>query len=170
MLQEYDPDWLINLRDDKTPTTSLIKLPGVGPKVADCVALFSLNQLNLVPVDTHVFQIAQRYIPGLDKKKMSTEVYAQIRSFFSSTFGELAGWAHTILFAAELSPFKKGVQEKKKENGKQTKRAGKKEKKPQAVLQPLDFKEINVNTEMKQRGRGKRILSETEAPRKKRKT
>ena len=32
----------------------LIKLPGVGRKVADCVALFSLDQQACIPVDVHV--------------------------------------------------------------------------------------------------------------------
>ncbi len=35
-------------------------LPGVGRKVADCVALFSLDQSDTVPVDTHVWQVASR--------------------------------------------------------------------------------------------------------------
>lgn len=30
-------------------------LPGVGRKVADCVALFSLDQAGAIPVDVHVW-------------------------------------------------------------------------------------------------------------------
>jgi endonuclease-3 len=37
----------------------LMRLPGVGRKTASCVLLFSLGQPSL-PVDTHVFRIAQR--------------------------------------------------------------------------------------------------------------
>ena len=37
----------------------LIKFHGVGPKVADCVSLFSLECLSVVPVDTHVLQVAE---------------------------------------------------------------------------------------------------------------
>lgn len=33
----------------------LIELMGVGNKVADCIALFSLDKADCVPVDTHVF-------------------------------------------------------------------------------------------------------------------
>lgn len=44
----------------------LMELPGVGRKVADCVALFSLDQTSAVPVDTHVWNIAIRdYAPSL---------------------------------------------------------------------------------------------------------
>jgi hypothetical protein len=38
----------------------LLQFAGVGPKVADCVALFSLEQHDVVPVDTHVWDIACR--------------------------------------------------------------------------------------------------------------
>ena len=35
-------------------------LPGIGPKVAACVALFSLDKHDSIPVDTHVWQLALR--------------------------------------------------------------------------------------------------------------
>ncbi|GMF03015.1 unnamed protein product [Ambrosiozyma monospora] len=38
----------------------LLQFKGVGPKVADCVALMSLDKHDIVPVDTHVYQIALR--------------------------------------------------------------------------------------------------------------
>ena len=38
----------------------LLTLQGVGPKVADCVSLMGLGWGEAVPVDTHVWQIAQR--------------------------------------------------------------------------------------------------------------
>lgn len=34
----------------------LMQRPGVGKKVADCVALFSLNQVAAIPVDTLVWE------------------------------------------------------------------------------------------------------------------
>ena len=39
---------------------ALLGFAGVGRKVADCVALFSLDQADAIPVDTHVWQIALR--------------------------------------------------------------------------------------------------------------
>ncbi|CAG9582089.1 putative 8-oxoguanine DNA glycosylase [Leishmania major strain Friedlin] len=40
----------------------LLLLPGVGRKVADCVALFALNRTHIVPVDTHMAQVAVEYL------------------------------------------------------------------------------------------------------------
>jgi N-glycosylase/DNA lyase len=90
---------------------SLMQLPGVGRKVADCVALFSLDYLSLVPVDTHVWQMAQRYMgdslpPGAT---LTTKRYGEINAFFRAAFGPHCGWAHCVLFAAaihraEISP------------------------------------------------------------------
>ena len=48
----------------------LRKLPGVGPKTAACVLLFSLGKPAL-PVDTHVFRIARRL--GLIDSRVSVE-------------------------------------------------------------------------------------------------
>lgn len=36
----------------------LMEFMGVGRKVADCVALFGLGWKEVVPVDTHVFQVS----------------------------------------------------------------------------------------------------------------
>lgn len=40
----------------------LLSLPGVGRKVADCVLLFALGHSALVPVDTHMAQVAAAYL------------------------------------------------------------------------------------------------------------
>lgn len=51
--------WLLSLRklDLQEVIDALCTLPGVGPKVAACVALFSLDQHQAIPVDTHVWQV-----------------------------------------------------------------------------------------------------------------
>ena len=38
----------------------LLQLTGVGAKVADCICLMALDKHDVVPVDTHVLQIAVR--------------------------------------------------------------------------------------------------------------
>ncbi len=49
--------WLEGLRGQQLDKVreELTSLMGVGNKVADCVALFSLDCAGSVPVDTHVF-------------------------------------------------------------------------------------------------------------------
>lgn len=52
--------WLASLRklDLQNAIEALTTLPGVGPKVASCIALFSLDQHHAVPVDTHVWKVS----------------------------------------------------------------------------------------------------------------
>lgn len=41
----------------------LMKLYGVGIKVAECVCLFALQHVDAFPVDTHIRQILQAHYP-----------------------------------------------------------------------------------------------------------
>ena len=52
-------DFLFSLRTlgQKAVQDALIGFKGVGRKVADCIALFSLDQPASIPVDTHVWQV-----------------------------------------------------------------------------------------------------------------
>ena len=83
----------------------LVEIPGIGPKVADCIALMSLDQLGAVPVDTHIWQLAckQYRFSGLPKAKssMNKTAYHAVGGHFREIFGDHAGWAHLVLFAAQ---------------------------------------------------------------------
>ncbi|MCJ1257252.1 8-oxoguanine glycosylase ogg1 [Lignoscripta atroalba] len=85
----------------------LLALQGVGPKVADCVCLMGLGWGEAVPVDTHVWQIAQRdYKFGKGKHRSLTKAtYDAIGNHFRSLWGKEAGWAHSVLFTADLRAF-----------------------------------------------------------------
>jgi len=85
----------------------LLTLQGVGPKVADCICLMGLGWSEAVPVDTHVWQIAQRdYKFGKGKHKSLTKsTYDAIGDHFRKLWGKEAGWAHSVLFAADLRTF-----------------------------------------------------------------
>ncbi len=85
----------------------LLELQGVGPKVADCVCLMGLGWGEAVPVDTHVWQIAQRdYKFGKGKHKSLTKAtYDAVGDHFRQLWGKEAGWAHSVLFAADLKTF-----------------------------------------------------------------
>ena len=55
VVDDHEEGWLEGLRKlpYKEAKEALITLPGVGPKVADCVCLMSLDKMEAVPVDTH---------------------------------------------------------------------------------------------------------------------
>ena len=100
---------------------TLQDFPGIGPKVAGCIALFSLDQLDAVPVDTHIWKIALRDYAhaakarGLDLsavKSLTPKIYQAVGDIFRSAFGAYAGWAHCILFLAELPQFKRTLVER----------------------------------------------------------
>ncbi|KAG6014659.1 hypothetical protein E4U43_006302 [Claviceps pusilla] len=86
---------------------ALLSLTGVGPKVADCVCLMGLGWGESVPVDTHVWQIAQRdYKFGKVKTKtFNKAMYDAVGDHFRDIWGDYAGWAHSVLFTADLRAF-----------------------------------------------------------------
>ena len=120
-------DWLVGLRKESKVKVreELVKVKGVGKKVADCIALFSLDKTDLVPVDTHMFAIAQTYMPELKGKSLTANLYKEIETHFADLWGEEAGWAHTLLFANRIAAFK----EKKAREFKRKKSAPKKSSK-----------------------------------------
>lgn len=89
----------------------LLALHGVGPKVADCVCLFGLGWSESVPVDTHVWQIAQRdYKFGKGKhSSLTAATYNAVGNHFRKLWGKEAGWAHSVLFTADLKAFSERV-------------------------------------------------------------
>ena len=87
---------------------ALLELQGVGPKVADCVCLMGLGWGEAVPVDTHVWQIAQRDYKFRQSSKHSSltkATYDAVGDKFRALWGREAGWAHSVLFTADLKKF-----------------------------------------------------------------
>ncbi|BAM80835.1 probable 8-oxoguanine-DNA-glycosylase [Cyanidioschyzon merolae strain 10D] len=84
----------------------LVTLPGVGRKVASCIALLSLDCAHEVPVDTHVWQLTLRhYAPDWRTKSLTEKRHEEIGALFRERFGPLCGWAHQVLFIADLDAF-----------------------------------------------------------------
>lgn len=110
--------WLMRLRDMtfEESIEELCLLPGVGPKVAACVALFSLDKHSSIPVDTHVWQFSLRhYTPHLKGKTNSPKYHPEVQAAFIKRFGDYAGWAHNTLFISELSSIQKKLHERQKQ-------------------------------------------------------
>ncbi|OAL71122.1 N-glycosylase/DNA lyase [Trichophyton violaceum] len=127
---QREPGWLNSLRNPEKPAFNekpatpgsgakgdksgyreaheqLLTLQGVGPKVADCVCLMGLGWGESVPVDTHVWQIAQRdYRFGKGKQKtLNKATYDAVGDHFRELWGKEAGWAQSVLFTANLRSF-----------------------------------------------------------------
>ena len=77
---------------------ALMELPGVGPKVADCVLAYSLDKGEAFPVDVHVRRAAIR-LYGLDEDIKNDAVGEWARD----RFGEYAAWAQLYMFRDEIN-------------------------------------------------------------------
>jgi N-glycosylase/DNA lyase len=71
---------------------ALMACPGVGPKVADCVLLFSMGKTEAFPVDVWIKKVIQRFYPE------STGTNREVKEFVWRKFGHLAGFAQQYLF------------------------------------------------------------------------
>ncbi|WPK24210.1 hypothetical protein PUMCH_001475 [Australozyma saopauloensis] len=102
---------LAALREESYDTAHeyLLQLVGVGPKVADCICLMALDKHDVVPVDTHVLQIAVRDYKFKKPKIMNAKSYHEVRVHLQNLFGEYAGWAQLVMFAADLVDLNNGV-------------------------------------------------------------
>jgi N-glycosylase/DNA lyase len=120
------------------------------------VALFSLDQFEAIPVDTHVWSIAIRdYAPHLKmSKSLTPSIYDQVGDVFRNLFQEKAGWAHSVLFAAELPNFRDrlplDLQKEMKDfllEQKLVKQAKKQEKKSKSVVNVDDAENNEIDEE-----------------------
>ena len=74
----------------------LLQLPGVGPKVADCIMLFGLNKLEVFPIDVWVRRVMNElYIKQEEEEKVSKK---QIETLAKEKYANLAGLAQQYLF------------------------------------------------------------------------
>ncbi len=74
---------------------ALLALPGVGPKVADCIALFALEAGGAFPVDRWVLRaVSEAFFAGREVKPREAEAFARAR------WGDDAGLAQQFLFHA----------------------------------------------------------------------
>jgi N-glycosylase/DNA lyase len=76
----------------------IMKLPGVGHKVADCVLLYSMRKFEAFPIDTWIRRIIQHsYFCG------KPVPLSKIRAFAREHFGSFAGYAQLFLFYSALT-------------------------------------------------------------------
>lgn len=95
-----NPNKLNELEDEKDVNRlreELLEFPGVGPKVADCVMLFStLKRLEVFPIDVWVRRVMNElYIKKEDETKINKK---EIEELAKIKYGNLAGIAQQYLF------------------------------------------------------------------------
>lgn len=93
---DLDINYLEKLEDTKSIREELLKLDGVGPKVADCILLFGFNRYEVFPIDVWVRRVMNDlYIRNEQESKVSK---VQIKKLAEEKYGKLAGLAQQYLF------------------------------------------------------------------------
>jgi N-glycosylase/DNA lyase len=84
----------------------LAALPGVGPKIADCICLYGLGFDEAVPIDSHLWAIARTLFgPAIPTASLTPRTYRAVADLFRATFPAAPGWAQHYLFhARRLTP------------------------------------------------------------------
>lgn len=86
---DYETDQLLSTSELKE---KLMELPGIGPKVADCVLLFTYHRRETFPVDVWIKRVMETLFIGHEVPKKQVDNYAR------EIFGDLAGYAQQYLF------------------------------------------------------------------------
>lgn len=95
--KEVDLEKLHKEKDTEKLREILLTLPGVGPKVADCILLFStLKRLDVFPIDVWVRRVMNDlYIHNENEQKVDKKL---IMNVANEKFGDLCGIAQQYLF------------------------------------------------------------------------
>ena len=95
--KQIDLEKLHQEKDTNIVREELLKLSGVGPKVADCILLFStFKRFDVFPIDVWVRRVMNElYIKNTDETKVSKK---QILEIAQEKFGNLSGIAQQYLF------------------------------------------------------------------------
>ncbi len=87
---------LIEEKDVNILREKLLTLPGVGPKVADCIMLFGLKRFEVFPIDVWVRRVMNDlYIKNEDETKVNKR---EIEKLAMEKYKNLAGLAQQYLF------------------------------------------------------------------------
>ena len=93
---KYNLEQIEKIKDTNKIRETLLELPGVGPKVADCILLFGLNRFDVFPIDVWVRRVMNDlYIKNEDETKVKKE---EIEFLAKTKYAGLAGIAQQYLF------------------------------------------------------------------------
>ena len=95
--KEVDIENLHNIKDTNIVRDELLKLSGVGPKVADCILLFStLKRFDVFPIDVWVRRVMNDLY--IHKEKEQDVSKKEILQIANEKFADLEGIAQQYLF------------------------------------------------------------------------
>ena len=89
---------------------TILRVPGIGNKVADCILLFSLDKLESFPLDRWMIRILEKYYLEkfeLETKSITEKQYSTLHEKIVKHFGPYAGYAQQFLFKMERENYKK---------------------------------------------------------------
>lgn len=86
---DYESDQKLSTPELKE---KLMQMPGIGPKVADCVLLFTYHRRETFPVDVWIKRVMETLFIGHEVPKKQVDDYAR------EYFADLAGYAQQYLF------------------------------------------------------------------------
>ena len=87
-----EPKKYVQILSDEALGNNLIQMPGIGPKVRDCILLFGYARDNTFPVDVWVKRLMEVLYIG------ETIPNSKILEYSNELFGELRGLAQQYLF------------------------------------------------------------------------
>ena len=107
---KIDFAWL-KKTDYHTALESLKKILGIGNKVADCIALFSLDKMEAFPIDRWTQRILLKYykkfFDNVTEKPVTEKKYEKLHGEIVEYFGPYAGYSQQFLFKMERDLNKK---------------------------------------------------------------
>lgn len=93
--KQVDLELLEQMKNVKYIREALLKFPGVGPKVADCIMLFSMKKYEVFPIDVWVKRVMTELYFNEQEKEPNNN---QILEYAEEKFGKQAGLAQQYLF------------------------------------------------------------------------
>ena len=94
--KQVDLEKITNMESTDKMREELLKLDGVGPKVADCILLFSLKRVDVFPIDVWVRRVMNElYIHNEIEEKVKKE---EIKKLAEEKFKNYKAIAQQYLF------------------------------------------------------------------------
>lgn len=91
---DIDPNAIADLNYEAC-IEKLLTIKGVGPKVADCIALFAYGHMEAFPIDARIGKV-------LESMYGQTGSYAKLSSYARDKFGKYAGYAQEFLYHSDF--------------------------------------------------------------------